>query len=128
MDFIIDEGPSLSMTGGRTVAHFKLVWPEQGGAVKRATSKEREPERERAREIELEQARKSQRESQRKRLSPWLSVAFLAHLSGTYSGLWDGTTIVAYSVNFTLQTFKGDLGRQKILLVMSSLTCLLQIL
>ena len=81
-----------------------------------------------AREIELEQARKSQKESQRKRLSPWLSVAFLAHLSCTYSGLWDGTTIVAYSVNFTLQTFKGDLGRQKILLVMSSLTCLLQIL
>ena len=48
------------MTGGRTVAHFKLVWPEQGGgAVKRATSKERGPERERARE------RESQREPER---------------------------------------------------------------
>ena len=23
---IIDEGPSLSMTDGRAVAHFKLVW------------------------------------------------------------------------------------------------------
>ena len=27
---IIDEDPSLSMTGGRTVAHFKLVWQQSG--------------------------------------------------------------------------------------------------
>ena len=25
---IIDEGPSLSMTAGRAVAHFKLVWSQ----------------------------------------------------------------------------------------------------
>ena len=43
---IIDEGPSLSMTGGRTVAHFKLVWQQSGCKLLSEGADEEREERE----------------------------------------------------------------------------------
>ena len=87
----IDEGCSLSMTGGRTVAHFKLVWPEQGGGGGKTGNKQRERARER--ESQRDRARASQEESEREPEKAPLSLA-LCGFSG--SSLWHLFWIVGW--------------------------------